>query len=185
MDVDALRRSIKEDRAAGLQPFCVVGTAGTVNTGATDDLAALADLCRDEELWFHVDGAFGALDHSLRRNSAPRLAGIECADSLAFDFHKWLHVPYDAGCLLGARPGNAAGDVRRSAALSGGGRRRLPAAASGPAISASNCRAASARSRFGSRSRNTAPARWAKRSNAIAPRRGVWRRKSRSDRCCG
>lgn len=99
MDVDALRRSIREDRAGGLQPFCVVGTAGTVNTGATDDLAALADLCRDEELWFHIDGAFGALT-ILSPQLAPRLAGIESAHSLAFDLHKWLHVPYDAGCLL-------------------------------------------------------------------------------------
>ena len=99
MDLDALRRAIREDRGGGLRPFCVVGTAGTVNTGATDDLAGLARICREEELWFHVDGAFGALA-ILSPQLAPRLEGIEWADSLAFDLHKWLHVPYDAGCLL-------------------------------------------------------------------------------------
>jgi len=99
MDVDALRRALAADRAAGRQPFCVVGTAGTVNTGAVDDLSALADLCAAEGLWFHVDGAFGAMT-ALSAALRPRLAGIERADSLAFDFHKWLHAPYAAGCLL-------------------------------------------------------------------------------------
>jgi aromatic-L-amino-acid/L-tryptophan decarboxylase len=95
----ALLRAIAADRAAGARPFVVVGTAGTVNTGAIDDLAALADLCAQEKLWLHVDGAFGALI-ALSDALKPRLAGIERADSLAFDFHKWLHVPYDAGCVL-------------------------------------------------------------------------------------
>ena len=99
IDLDRLRAAVKQDRADGFQPFCVIATAGTVNTGASDDLAALAEFCRDEGLWLHVDGAFGALT-ILCPELAPRLAGIEHADSLAFDFHKWLHVPYDAGCLL-------------------------------------------------------------------------------------
>jgi len=99
MNIDALRRAIRDDRAGSARPFCVVGTAGTVNTGATDDLAGLAELCRDEGLWLHVDGAFGALT-ILSPQLAGGLAGIGSADSLAFDFHKWLHVPYDAGCLL-------------------------------------------------------------------------------------
>ncbi len=99
MDIAALRASIAADRAAGHQPFCVVGTAGTVNTGAIDDLETLASLCREERLWFHVDGAFGALA-VLSEKQRPRLRGIEKADSLAFDFHKWMHVQYDAGCLL-------------------------------------------------------------------------------------
>jgi aromatic-L-amino-acid decarboxylase len=99
MDLDRLRAEVKQDRADGLQPFCVIATAGTVNTGASDDIAALAEFCRAEDLWLHVDGAFGALT-ILCPELAPRLAGIERADSLAFDFHKWLHVPYDAGCLL-------------------------------------------------------------------------------------
>ena len=94
-----LRDAIAADRTAGRQPFCVVGAAGTVNTGAIDDLAAMADLCRDERLWFHVDAAFGGLA-VLVPEIAPRLAGMERADSLAFDFHKWLHVPYEAGCIL-------------------------------------------------------------------------------------
>ena len=99
IDLAALRQAISQDRAAGRQPFCVVGTAGTVNTGACDDLAGLADLCGSEGLWLHVDGAFGALT-ILCPELASQVAGIERADSLAFDFHKWLHVPYDAGCLL-------------------------------------------------------------------------------------
>ena len=96
---DFLSDAIAEDRAAGRTPFALVGTAGTVNVGAIDDLAALADIAAAENLWFHVDGAFGAcamLSGALR----PRLAGIERADSLAFDFHKWLHVNYDAGMVL-------------------------------------------------------------------------------------
>lgn len=96
---EALQAAIAADRAAGLQPFCVIGTAGTVNTAAIDDLDRLADLCAAEKLWFHVDGAFGALcimSDALR----PRLKGIERADSLGFDFHKWMHVQYDAGCVL-------------------------------------------------------------------------------------
>ncbi|MGA9948639.1 MAG: pyridoxal-dependent decarboxylase, partial [Xanthobacteraceae bacterium] len=99
IDLDRLRAEVKQDRADGFAPFCVIATAGAVNTGASDDIAALADFCRAENLWLHVDGAFGALT-ILCPELAPRLAGIEQADSLAFDFHKWLHVPYDAGCLL-------------------------------------------------------------------------------------
>jgi aromatic-L-amino-acid decarboxylase len=99
MQVDALNDAIVEDRARGLQPFLVVGTAGTVNTGAIDDLPALADLCRRERLWFHVDGAFGALC-ALSPTLSPLIAGIERASSVAFDFHKWAHVPYDAGFVL-------------------------------------------------------------------------------------
>lgn len=99
MDLAALQVAIAEDRAAGLEPFALIGTAGTVNTGATDDLSALADIAAREQLWMHVDGAFGACA-MLSPELAPRLAGIERADSLAFDFHKWLHVNYDAGCVL-------------------------------------------------------------------------------------
>src|SRR5262249_36630800 len=80
-------------------PFMVGGTAGTVNAGAFDHLDGLARLCRAEHLWFHVDGAFGALC-ALAPSLRHRLCGIEQADSIAFDFHKWAHVPYDAGFLL-------------------------------------------------------------------------------------
>jgi aromatic-L-amino-acid decarboxylase len=99
IDVEALRQEIAADRRDGRTPFCVVGTAGTVNTGAIDDLDRLADLCAAETLWFHVDGAFGALA-MLNEGLRPLLKGIERADSIAFDFHKWMHVPYDAGCVL-------------------------------------------------------------------------------------
>ena len=97
--VDLLTKQIAADRAGGLRPFLVVGTAGSVNAGAIDDLSALADLCLAEDLWFHVDGAFGALC-TLSPRLKPLVAGIERAASVAFDFHKWAHVPYDAGFLL-------------------------------------------------------------------------------------
>jgi len=99
IDVAALRLRIAEDRAAGLKPFLVVGSAGTVDMGAIDDLRALSALCREEGLWFHVDGAYGALG-ILSPALAPRLAGLEYADSIALDFHKWGQVPYDAGFLI-------------------------------------------------------------------------------------
>jgi len=99
IDVAALRARIALDREAGLKPFLVVGSAGTVDIGAIDDLKALSELCREEQLWFHVDGAYGALG-ILSPTLAPRLAGIESADSIALDFHKWGQVPYDAGFLL-------------------------------------------------------------------------------------
>jgi aromatic-L-amino-acid/L-tryptophan decarboxylase len=99
MKVDELREAIVADRAAGLRPVCVVGTAGTVNTGASDDLAAIADVCAAEDLWLHVDGAFGALAY-WSETLRPALRGMERADSLAFDLHKWGYLPYDIGCVL-------------------------------------------------------------------------------------
>ena len=99
IDVAALRAQIAYDREIGLKPFLVVASAGTVDIGAIDDLVALGALCREEDLWFHVDGAFGALG-ILSPALAPQLAGIEAADSIALDFHKWGQVPYDAGFLM-------------------------------------------------------------------------------------
>jgi len=99
MDLAALRSAIERDRADGLTPFFLAGTAGTVDIGAVDDLSALADIAQSEGLWFHIDGAYGALA-MLSPELAPRLAGIERADSIAFDFHKWGQVPYDAGFIL-------------------------------------------------------------------------------------
>jgi glutamate/tyrosine decarboxylase-like PLP-dependent enzyme len=99
MDLAQLERAIAEDRRAGFTPFLIVGTAGSVDTGAIDHLDALATLSRRERLWFHIDGACGALA-MLAPDLAPRLSGIERADSLAFDFHKWGQVPYDAGFIL-------------------------------------------------------------------------------------
>ncbi len=102
MDVGALTNMVAADRAAGLQPFLVIGTAGTVNTGAIDDLSAIGNFVSQAGLWFHVDGALGALG-ILAPDLAPRLKGIELADSIALDFHKWGQVPYDAGYLLARR----------------------------------------------------------------------------------
>jgi aromatic-L-amino-acid decarboxylase len=99
MDVAALTRQIAADRQAGRLPFFVVASAGTVDVGAIDDLAAVARVAREEDLWFHVDGALGALG-MMAPDIAPRLAGIELADSIALDFHKWAQVPYDAGFIL-------------------------------------------------------------------------------------
>jgi glutamate/tyrosine decarboxylase-like PLP-dependent enzyme len=99
IDVAALKAQIAIDREVGFRPFLVVASVGTVDIGAIDDLAALAALCRAEGIWFHVDGAFGALA-ILSPELAPRLDGIELADSIALDFHKWGQVPYDAGFLL-------------------------------------------------------------------------------------
>jgi aromatic-L-amino-acid/L-tryptophan decarboxylase len=99
MDVAALDAMIREDRKQGFLPFLVVGTAGAVDTGAIDNLSVLARVCRKEALWFHVDGAFGALA-AWSEQLKPKLAGIEQADSIGFDFHKWGQVPYDAGFLL-------------------------------------------------------------------------------------
>jgi glutamate/tyrosine decarboxylase-like PLP-dependent enzyme len=99
MDVVALRAAVARDRAAGRRPFCVAASAGTVNTGAIDPLDELAALCQAEGLWFHVDGAYGAIgaaDPAL----ASRYAGLERADSLALDPHKWLSVPVECGCAL-------------------------------------------------------------------------------------
>jgi glutamate/tyrosine decarboxylase-like PLP-dependent enzyme len=99
IDLAALQAAIAADRAAGARPFLLVGNAGTVNTGAIDPLPALADVAEREGLWFHVDGAFGALV-ALVPELRGLVAGLERADSLAFDFHKWLHVPYDSGAIL-------------------------------------------------------------------------------------
>ncbi len=99
MDVAQLRSAIDRDLQAGRQPFCVVATSGTVDVGAIDDLTAIAQVAQQYGLWFHVDGACGALG-MLSPNIARKLAGIERADSIALDFHKWGQVPYDAGFLL-------------------------------------------------------------------------------------
>jgi aromatic-L-amino-acid decarboxylase len=99
IDLNSLRAAIDADRRAGLRPFLIVGNAGTVDVGAIDDLAALADLAAAEQLHLHIDGAFGALG-MLAAELKPKLAGLERADSLAFDLHKWAQVPYDAGVVL-------------------------------------------------------------------------------------
>ncbi|MDB4883315.1 MAG: ddc 1, partial [Gemmatimonadetes bacterium] len=99
MDTEALRAAIDRDRAAGLRPMMVVGTAGTVSTGAVDPLADIARLCRDSRIWFHVDGAYGAFAAALG-DGPPDLSAISLADSVAVDPHKWLYAPLEAGCVL-------------------------------------------------------------------------------------
>jgi glutamate/tyrosine decarboxylase-like PLP-dependent enzyme len=94
-----LREAVAADRRHGRMPICVIGTAGTVNTGASDDLQELARFCEDQQLWLHVDGAFGALAAlSPRWRSA--VTGLPLADSIGFDLHKWMYMPFEAGCLL-------------------------------------------------------------------------------------
>jgi aromatic-L-amino-acid/L-tryptophan decarboxylase len=102
LSVTAVEAALALDRDAGLTPFCVVGTAGTTSTGAVDPLADLAALCRREGLWFHVDGAYGG---PARLVDPGRLTGIEDADSLVLDPHKWLFQPYEIGAVLVREPG--------------------------------------------------------------------------------
>ena len=103
MQASDLRRRIEADRAAGDQPFLVVGTAGSVSTGAVDPLREIAAICREHDLWFHVDGAYGALAAAVPGAPAD-LRGLAEADSVAVDPHKWLYAPLEAGCALVKRP---------------------------------------------------------------------------------
>ena len=99
MNIEKLREAITTDRQAGKHPFCVVASAGTVNTGAIDPLGELADLCEQEQLWLHVDGAYGAVG-ILDTRLTERYRGMERAQSLALDPHKWLSIPYECGCAI-------------------------------------------------------------------------------------
>src|SRR5215470_10844545 len=99
LPVESLRRAVAEDRADGKLPFCVIANAGTTNTGAVDPLDQLANLCERENLWFHIDGAYGAAA-CLSERGRKLLAGIERADSLSLDPHKWLFQPFEIGCVL-------------------------------------------------------------------------------------
>jgi aromatic-L-amino-acid decarboxylase len=112
IDLNVLQAAIAKDRQDGYRPFCVVGAAGTTNTGSVDDLDALADICRQEGLWLHVDGAFGAWA-ALAPGARHLVAGMERADSLALDLHKWMYMPYEIGCVLVQREG----DHRRAFSL--------------------------------------------------------------------
>lgn len=99
MNVALLRQLIAKDIESGMKPFCVVASAGTVNTGAVDPLDVIADVAREFGLWFHIDGAYGALA-ALDETKRPLFRGLERADSISLDPHKWLYVPIDSGCLL-------------------------------------------------------------------------------------
>lgn len=140
IDMSALRQAMAADCAAGFTPFMIIGTAGTVDTGAIDGLTGLADLAAETGTHFHVDGALGALA-VLSPSLAPLLAGIERADSIAFDWHKWGQVPYDAGFLL-VRDGEL---QRRTFAADASICKEIravsPEATGGPATTAPTCRA--------------------------------------------
>ena len=99
IDLDALESSIQADIGAGYKPFCLIGNAGTVNTGAIDPLDRLADIAQRHGMWFHIDGAYGALA-CLVPDARPLFKGLERADSLTLDPHKWLNTPFEAGCIL-------------------------------------------------------------------------------------
>jgi aromatic-L-amino-acid/L-tryptophan decarboxylase len=112
--VDLLKQAIADDRRAGRKPAIVVGNAGTVNTGAIDPLDELAELCAREGLWFHADGAYGAMA-TISPRLRPLFRGLDRADSVAADPHKWLYVPYEAGATLVREPGRMAEAFQRPA----------------------------------------------------------------------
>jgi glutamate/tyrosine decarboxylase-like PLP-dependent enzyme len=99
MDIEMLERQIKEDKASGLKPYCVVGSAGTVNTGAIDDFTSINEICRRYNMWFHIDGAYGAPAAGTDL-TGHLYKGMDLADSVAVDPHKWFYVPIEAGCAL-------------------------------------------------------------------------------------
>ena len=99
MLIPELSKAIVFDRKAGKNPFCIIATAGTTNTGAVDPLPEIADICQEENLWMHVDGAYGGAA-ILTEHGQGKLKGIERADSITIDPHKWLFQPYEIGCIL-------------------------------------------------------------------------------------
>jgi glutamate/tyrosine decarboxylase-like PLP-dependent enzyme len=99
MDIQALELAIQNDKNAGYHPICIIGNAATTNTGAFDNLNAIADICQREDIWFHVDGAFGALV-ALSDTYKHLVSGMERADSIAFDLHKWMYMPFEVACVL-------------------------------------------------------------------------------------
>lgn len=99
MAINKLKNAIAKDRLEGFQPFCIIASAGTTNTGTVDPLEQIAQICKAEKLWFHVDGAYGGAA-ILAKKGNRLLKGIEKADSLAIDPHKWMYQPYEIGCLL-------------------------------------------------------------------------------------
>lgn len=114
INVELLKKAIDKDRAEGNLPCCVIANAGTVNTAAFDSIAEIADLCAKEKLWLHVDGAFGAFA-KLSPEFSKQVDGMERADSVAFDLHKWFCMPYDIGCVLVRDP-----EVHRKTFSAGG-----------------------------------------------------------------
>ncbi len=127
MDIIALKKAIQEDRKAGLQPACIIATAGTVNTGAIDNLTAIAEICKKEKLWYHVDGCIGALIAIAPKNK-DLMKGMELADSIALDPHKWLHAPFEVGCILVRDKNKHFDSFSTSAEYLEGTKRGIPAA---------------------------------------------------------
>jgi len=99
INLDKLIKTVEQDIESGFKPICIIATSGTVNTGAIDDLHGIADLCEKHGIWFHVDGAIGAIA-MISDVVRPLLSGIERADSISIDLHKWMHVPFEASCVL-------------------------------------------------------------------------------------
>jgi len=99
LDTAALSSAIEQDRQQGRKPFCVIGSAGTAATGAIDSLAEIARIARENDLWFHIDGAYGA-PAAMLEDCKSMFTGLELADSISLDPHKWLYTPVDCGCLL-------------------------------------------------------------------------------------
>ena len=99
INLSSLQEQINKDKASGLIPICIIANVGTVNSGAVDDVLMLSKIAKQENMWLHVDGAFGAVA-KLSETYKHLVKGIELADSLAFDFHKWFYIPYEAGCVL-------------------------------------------------------------------------------------
>jgi aromatic-L-amino-acid/L-tryptophan decarboxylase len=99
MDTEKLQEMIAEDKKKGYKPIAVIATAGTINTGAVDDLEQIGSICRKHDLWFHIDGAFGAFAQISERFSH-LVCGLESADSLGFDLHKWMYMPFEIACVL-------------------------------------------------------------------------------------
>jgi glutamate/tyrosine decarboxylase-like PLP-dependent enzyme len=127
MDITALKIAIKKDKESGFKPACIIANAGTVNTGAIDDLKAIAEICENENIWYHVDGCIGALIAISPKNK-DLVSGMELADSVALDPHKWLHAPFEIGCTLVRDKNNHFDTFSTSAEYLEGTKRGIPAA---------------------------------------------------------
>ena len=127
IDINALKEGIKNDKELGFKPACIIATAGTVNTGAIDNLKAIAEICQKEKIWFHVDGCIGALI-AIAPENKNLVAGMELADSIALDPHKWLHAPFEVGCTLVRDKNKHFDTFSTSAEYLEGTKRGIPAA---------------------------------------------------------